>query len=696
MTDRWLRSPKWIILAAMMAALMVVALACGDDATPGPTPTPIDVSAITSGISADLQKSIADALAGIEVPDVVSEAQIRQLVEGALAQVPEGLTAADVQTIVDRAVTASATEAVDQEDVARAIAQALAQAQAAAPKPLSAFDIGRIVRGAIPATPTPASTPTPAPTATPIPTPDPRALAVALRYGGIVPMMTMSEPSNVDPYRATLSSQVAPSTPIYNQLIEYDPHNFTEIIGDLAKSWTVADDGLSVTFRLNEGVLWHDGKEVTSEDVVFSLDRMVTPGEGEARPNTGKLGAYYESSTAVDKYTARMDLKFPSGAALNFLTVDFFKILPKHYVESGVDINTFENAMGSGPFMPVSYTTGSVWESERNPNYFKPGLPYFDGFQVFIISNAGTQIAAYKTERVLMSAQMENALAPDDVIRLQEDPDFTSKFDIWGPQECCNLHIILNVRQAPFDDENIRRALFLAMDRHAIAEDIALGKWKVGSPMSPSSPFAIPEDELLQLPGFRQLDGEKHPDDIADAQALMTAVGFSDTNRLDIEFLVAQIIQFPDIAQIYKQQWESTLPVNINLVLTDIGTVLGRYIGGDYQMGTFGAGVLILDPDDMFGGLYRDTSRNYTGWTDPAVEALFAQQQQEQDFDTRVQLSRDMLRLVLSGGPPYLEYAWQTFTTIVSNRIKTKVGHYVQPKTIYSGYKHEHEWLVQE
>jgi peptide/nickel transport system substrate-binding protein len=616
-----------------MAVLMIVAAACGSD---DPTPAPVDFSSIT----AELQQSIADAVAGIDIPEALTESQIQDLVE-----------------------------------------RAVADAAANAPGPLSEAEVNRIVKAAIP---------TPVPTPTPI---DPRSITQASRYGGVVPMMTLSTPDFVDPHQATLSSHVAPSTPIYNQLIEFDPHNFNEIIPDLAESWSVSDDGLSVTFKLFEGVLFHDGVEVTSEDVVFSLDRMVTPEEGQARPNTGKIGAYYDSATAVDKYTTKVDLKFPSGAFINFLTVDFFKILPKHYVETGVDINLFENAMGSGPFMPVRYTTGSSWESEKNPNYFKDGLPYFDGMEVFIITDVGTQIAAYKTERVLMSAQMENALAPDDVIRLQEDPDFTSRFDVWGPQECCNLHIILNVTKPPFDNADIRRALFLAMDRQVIVDDIASGKWKVGAPMSPSSAYTLPQDELMALPGFRRgPDGGKHPDDIADAQALMAAAGYSDSNKLEIDFLVAQIIQFPDIAQVYKQQWEGVLPVSINLELTDIGTVFGRYIGKDYQMGTFGAGVLILDPDDMFSGLYRESDRNYTGWTDPVVEDLFARQQVETDFDTRVDLSQQMLREVLTGAPPYLEYAWQTFTTIVSNQIKTKVGHYVQPKTIYSGYKHEHEW----
>ena len=676
MTGRWRRSLRWLPLALLTAVLVIVGAACGGDAaptaaptavaptpaptsTPAPTPTPVNVSAITS----ELQRSIADAVAGIEIPESISEADLQRSISDAVGgiEIPEGISESEVRNLVESAI---------------------AEAAAGAREPLSAETIERIVRAAMP---------TPVPTPTPV---DPRAIVQASRYGGFVPMMTLSTPDAVDPHRATLSSHVAPSTPIYNQLIEFDPHNFTEIIPDLAESWSIEDGGLSVTFKLFEGAKFHDGVEVTSEDVVFSLDRMVTPGEGEARPNTGKLGAYYESATAVDKYTTKVDLKFPSGAFLNFLTVDFFKILPKHYVESGVDINSFENAMGSGPFMPVRYTTGSSWESVRNPDYFKEGLPYLDGFEVFVIKDVGTQIAAYKTERVLMSAQMENALSPDDVIRLQEDPDFTSKFDVWGPQECCNLHIILNTTQPPFDNADIRRALFLAMDRQVIVDDIASGKWKVGAPMSPSSAYTIPEDELFQMPGFRRgPDGGKHPDDIADAQALMAAAGYSDDNKLDINFLVAQIIQFPDIAQIYKGQWEAVLPVNINLELTDIGTVLGKYTAKDYQMGTFGAGVLILDPDDMFGGLYRDTPRNYTGWTDPVVEDLYARQQVETDFDTRVDLSQQMLRTVLEGSPPYLEYAWQTFTTIVSKRIKTKVGHYVQPKTIYSGYKHEHEWL---
>ena len=690
MIGRSIRSYMWLLLAPLMASLVIVGAACGSDATPvpvreevAPTPTPVDVSAITS----ELQQSITDAVSGIEIPEAISEEDLQRSISDAISgiEIPETISEEDLQRSINDAIAGiDIPESLTESDVQQLVERVVAEAAASGTKPLTAREIDEIVRMAIP---------TPVPTATPV---SARAIVEASRYGGFVPMMSVSTPDFVDPHLATLSSHVAPSTPIYNQLIEYDPHNFSEIIPDLAESWSVADDGLSVTFKLFEGAKFHDGVEVTSEDVVFSLDRMVTPGEGEARPNTGKIGAYYESATAVDKYTTKVDLKFPSGAFLNFLTVDFFKIVPKHYVESGVDINVFENAMGSGPFMPVRYTTGSSWESVKNPDYFKDGLPYFDGFEVFVITDVGTQIAAYKTERVLMSAQMENALSPDDVIRLQQDADFTSKFDVWGPQECCNLHIILNTTQPPFDNPDIRRALFLAMDREVIVEDIASGKWKVGAPMSPSSPFSIPQDELMEMPGFRRgPDGGKHPDDIAAAQALMTAAGYSDDNKLEIGFLVAQIIQFPDIAQIYKSQWESTLPVNINLELTDIGTVFGRYIGKDYQMGTFGAGVLILDPDDMFGGLYRDTSRNYTGWTDPVVEDLFAKQQVETDFDTRVELSRQMLRTVLEGSPPYLEYAWQTFTTIVSNRIKTKVGHYVQPKTIYSGYKHEHEWLDQ-
>ena len=146
MSGRWLRVPKWFVLGLLVAALTLIAAACGGGATavppptaapaPVPTPTPVDVSAITS----DLRQSITDAVAGIEIPEGMSQADVQQIVENAVA-----------------AAAADAPEQMSDAEVRQMVADAVAQAVADSPEPLSEQQIAQIVRGAIP---TPVPTPT--------------------------------------------------------------------------------------------------------------------------------------------------------------------------------------------------------------------------------------------------------------------------------------------------------------------------------------------------------------------------------------------------------------------------------------------------------------------------------------------------------------------------------------------------------
>ena len=632
MAHGWLLKPKFVVLVSMLL-MLAIAVACGKEATPTPAQAP------------------APAL---------DEAAIKSLVEEAVMAQPE---------------------------------------------PVSAAEIEKIIKAAIPPTSTPAPTVTPAPTATPAPvatavppapptvTPRPVGGMSEPTQGSIVPMAASGKPLQFDPHPAIIVESQAAFSPLYNQLFEYNPVNPTELIGDLVKSWEVSDDNLVYTFRIHEGVKWTDGKDLTADDVVFSINRMIAP--GEPRPNVGKIRSYVDQVEKLDQHTVKVQLKFPSGAFLAFLGVDYFKVVPKHVVEAGVDLGIFENAVGSGPFKYVSYSEGDAWEVERNPDYFKEGLPYFDGIQAFIILDKGAEIAAYKTERVLMDITAVNHLDIEDILRLENDQEFRSKFDFWGPQQCCAMHILLNTKKSPFDDERVRRALFLALDRQEIVEGFGLGKWRLGAPFLPRNPYAISQEELKTFPGIRQLIGKKHPDDIAEALKLMNEAGYGPDNPLKTTMYVGTIVQFPDMAQVIKQQFKNTLGIDITLILADLGSTMGRYANGDYEMGLFGTGSMILDPDDVFSGIYLDTSRNWTGWTHPKIDELFEKQQRESDPIKRKEIVQEMERFILVDNTAgYLWLATNTFTTVVSNRIKTKVGHYVQSETLYTILKHEHEWLV--
>jgi len=137
-------------------------------------------------------------------------------------------------------------------------------------------------------------------------------------------------------------------SPLYNQVVEFNPLNPSEVIGDLATGWEVTDDGLTYAFHLHDNVKWWDGRDLTAEDVAFSVNRMIEP--GKPRPRVGLLRPYVQSAEALDRHTVRVRLNYPAPAFLQFLAVDYMKVVPKHIVEAGVDINMWENIVGSGPF----------------------------------------------------------------------------------------------------------------------------------------------------------------------------------------------------------------------------------------------------------------------------------------------------------------------------------------------------------
>ena len=137
---------------------------------------------------------------------------------------------------------------------------------------------------------------------------------------------------------------------LYNQLVEFDPEtdDRDDLINDLAESWEVTDGGLAYVFKIREGVKWHDGESVTSEDVAYSVDRWVQP-----RPRTGEVGAYYKHGS-IDPLTVKIPLQFPAADFFTYLGADVFKIVPKHVGEVK-DLQQWENMVGSGPFTVEEY-----------------------------------------------------------------------------------------------------------------------------------------------------------------------------------------------------------------------------------------------------------------------------------------------------------------------------------------------------
>ena len=383
------------------------------------------------------------------------------------------------------------------------------------------------------ATATPSQPATAAPpasaTATPVPqvqaTTAPVAPASAKR-GGVVPMQKHAAPRRIDPHPSGSGIDMSEATLLYNGLVKYnDAGDPLEIIGDLATGWDISDDGLVYTFRIAGNVQWSDGVQLTSADVVFSLDRMVQ--EGETRPRAGALRTYYVSSEAVDPQTIDVHLKFPAAAFLPAMGMDYMKVVPKHVLEAGpdVDIGDVAPQVFSGPYELIRYRKGDVVEYDRNENYFKEGLPFLDGITKHIITDKGRTKAAFETGQVLMATVGFTGMNVQDYLNLQESAG--DHLTVHFMKDFLAIGLMLNTTIPPYDDPLVRRALFLAVDRQAQVNAFGFGKGSIHGALPSWLWFGMPEEELLQVPGYRQTaDGGKDPRDIEEAKRLLTEAGF--------------------------------------------------------------------------------------------------------------------------------------------------------------------------
>ena len=350
---------RWMLTLPILLVLAAAVACGGDDATPPPTPTPqptptpVDFSALTSeirgivdegiqgieGLSAEDVESIVDA-AIAAIPEGLSSSDVQTIVGSAIAAIPEGLSAAEVQTIVATAISAI-PEGLSAADVQAIVAQAISEIpegltveqMEAAIK--SAVDEGvqRAVSEAVAQIP---------PTATPSPG---DGMVVDGEYGGSITLYNYAYASHFDLHVAPALDSTRGARAAFNGLVHYNYKDPREVICDLCTDWTLSDDGLKYTFNINPAATWQNGSPVSASDIKYSLDRMVEA--GEPRPRAGAIKAYYESSTVIDPTTIDVTMSFPAGAFLKFLALDYMTMVSEAHTTSGLDVDLPENVMGS-------------------------------------------------------------------------------------------------------------------------------------------------------------------------------------------------------------------------------------------------------------------------------------------------------------------------------------------------------------
>ncbi len=274
---------------------------------------------------------------------------------------------------------------------------------------------------------------------------------------------TIGEASTLIPLLATDSSSHAVAGQIYNGLVKYDKN--LNIVGDLAESFDISKDGLTITFHLHRTVRWHDGAPLTSKDVLYTYQVTVDPNTPTAYAEDFKQ---VKNITAPDLYTIRVTYDSPFAPALASWGVN---ILPAHLLE-GKDITKSplaRNPIGTGPYQFKEWVSGQKIVLEANKDYFE-GRPYIDRFIYRIIPDSSTMYMELKAGGVdLMS------LTPVQYARQTAAKSFTSRFNKYRYPSSTYLYMGYNLRHPLFKDKRIRQAMTAAINKDELIQGVLFG-----------------------------------------------------------------------------------------------------------------------------------------------------------------------------------------------------------------------------
>ena len=492
-------------------------------------------------------------------------------------------------------------------------------------------------------------------------------------------------------YGASLTTTLTPSGPRFNQLVEYDPVNPDEIIGDLAESWEMSDDGTIYTFHLADAQ-WTDGEPVKASDIVFSLDRIVLPDAFRGRTNSLRDFYEYQTAEAIDDKTVRMPIKFPAATFMVNLASDYMKMYPEHVAGSlsQEDANCCpENMLGSGPFIfkAGSWQKQEGYEYVRNPNYFKAPRPFFDGFKVFLIQDVARSIATLKVGQADGTYYPVLSTYTEFVEQLERDTDGTMRALFMTNVQ--RSGITFNWQIKPYDDPRVRRAMWLVIDHEEIVEKILRGNGTVGTHFHVGYAPNETTEDLYQLPGYRrEADGGKSLADLAEGKRLLAEAGYPDGFSGTISSILTGCTATQ--AQLVSQIWKRELNLDMNIVSTDVATLYANRRSNDYEIITScGSGIILPDPSDILNQWYgTDTMRNSLNWTTPEFDLLKDAQTRELDPEKRKLIFAQMVDLLREDVPHYLPIGWMHAGGALDYRIKN----YHVPRTIQLVHKWDAAW----
>lgn len=476
---------------------------------------------------------------------------------------------------------------------------------------------------------------------------------------------------------------------IYNGLVTYRAkitapgQKLTDIVPDLAESWTISPDGKTYTFKLRKGVKFHNGRELNASDIKYSFERLANPKNASkglwtlgALPfaglkqfqkdaESGKTGIEINGIKVIDNYTVQLQLEKLIPFALHVMAMTYYYIVPKEEVEKwGKEFNV--HPVGTGPFMFKEWKRGKIIELVKNPHYFEKGLPYLDKLTFEIIPSDIIRLGRFENAQLeyvdngsIPSARFESVINDkrwsklgSAKIRAADTIEDTSISLIMKKPILSTEYLGMNVEQEPFNDVRVRKAFNYSVNKQKIVDRVYNGRRNVARGVLPPG-----------FPGFNDKNQVPYPYDPDRAKELFAEAGWTDSDNdgyLDKKGKKLSITLWHNSGEIRAAMCGSVqadlreIGIDVNVRALQWAPYLDKIRKNEAIFFRFGWMADYPDPDNFLWTLFSTDNKgqdNASRYSNPEVDKLLNEARSINDWPKREKLYQKAESIIIDEAP---------------------------------------------
>lgn len=474
---------------------------------------------------------------------------------------------------------------------------------------------------------------------------------------------------------------------IYEGLVRYRPQitgpdqKLSDLIPGLAESWTLSDDHKTYTFKLRQGVTFHNGREFEASDVKYSIERLADPRNASrgawtlrAFPVAG-LKEYQEACKAgqdvhldaikvLDKYTVSITLKQVIPFALHVLAMSYYYIVPREVVEKWGDQFTF-HATGTGPFMLKEWKPNQKITLVKNPNYRIKGLPHLDELRYYIVPDENIRLLWFENgelehlEPPIPAASFDRFLSDpkwnpmgNEALRAIPSINDPKRSHIIKNTEWTIQYIGMDTGSEPFNDKAVRKAFNYAINKRKIIDVVRNGRGIQSRGVLPHG-----------FPGFDPQRPVPYPYNLDKAKALMAQAGWKDSDGdgiLDKNGKPFKMTFWHNQSAIYAMLGAAVqadlreLGIDVDVRSLEWASYIDKVKRYEAKLFRFGWAADYPDPDNYLWTLFSSDNigqDNSTRYSNPQVDTLLNKARSITDWDQRKKLYQEAETKIVDDAP---------------------------------------------